>query len=489
MFWLHFASLVILLFLNGKGFADDDVVKCTNNVLKQIYPNQNACVLQGSIPKKLQGLNYIVYPIQFLPYNTERFNFNKRFNVFPKAIIIPKSKNTLAKVLKFLREKHLDFSVRSGGHCFEPGSLSSDYILDLRRFNTIKLKCFEDVYIGAGVRLGPVIKALGDINRAIPTGTCQSVGISGLSLGGGIGFLVRTYGLTCDAIKSITLLTADSEIIEVDSSHFSDLFWALRGAGNNSYGIALGFTFKTFYIPAASFFELKWNWDPALVTQIFHAYQSWIAQLPNSINPVLSMGYSNGALSISIIGLKVGADPFVEWEPAFNSLNPSVSIKTGSYLKLAQLWADSPTSPFQKVKSLMAFNPISDPVLAQTITYLQSLQTAQANFQVNFQFVALGGQYAQGNTAFFPRQAFEWWHQVANWNLQEQEPAALASLNAFYNSVQPLVSNFAYTNDTDYDLGPNYLTAYYGNNVSQLIQIKNKYDPNNIFHWTQSIPP
>lgn len=479
---------VVFLLLCAAGFASDFEIKCTDNVLKQISPLQNACVLEESIPKSLQGHSYIVYPTQFLLYNTERFNFNKRFNVFPKAIIIPKSEKTLAKTLKLLRENNLNFSVRSGGHCFEPGSLSSDYILDLRHFNEIKVVGNHEVYAGAGVRLGPLIEVLGKFDWALPTGTCQSVGISGLALGGGIGFLARTHGLTCDAIKSIVLLTADSNIIEVDQGLFSDLFWALRGAGNNSYGIVLGFTFKAFDVPAASFFELKWDWDSALVLHIVQAWHAWIANLPDTINPVLSMGYHNGALSISIIGLKVGKDPFVEWQSAFKSLTPMVNIKTGSYLELAQFWADSPKTPFGKVKSLMAFQPVPGSAVNLAIDYLQTLQSSGAKFQVNLQLVALGGKFAQGDTAFFPRDAVEWWHQVANWDEQDQGAAALSSLRGFYASVQPLVSNYCYSNDTDYDLGDTYLNAYWGDHVSRLMRIKRKYDPNNVFNWAQSIP-
>lgn len=467
--------IAFFLCISASGFA------------MQLDP-QNAQVLQSSIPKELQAWPFIIYPLQTDPYNVERFIFNKRFNIFPKAIIIPKSKKNLAQVLSILREKNLNFSVRSGGHCFEPGSLSPDYVLDLRHFDSIKLKKHGEIYVGAGVRSGSVIEALGELNHAIPTGTCQTVGISGVTLGGGIGFLVRSFGLTCDALKKVTLLTADSDIIDVDQDHFPDLFWALRGAGNNSYGIALGYTFKTFSVPAASFFELEWEWDPVLVVQIFNAWHAWIAVLPDSINPVLSLDYTLDKLSISILGIKVGSDPFVEWIPAFGSLNPKVTINTGSYLGLAPLWEDSPTTPFLKVKSFMAFTPVSAPVIAQTIAYFQMLQATQANFLMNFQFVALGGQYAQGDTAFFPRDAVEWWHLRAAWNQQEQEVAALASIRTFYASVAPLVSNFCYTNDTDYDLGPAYLNAYYGDHVNELMQIKSKYDPQNIFHWEQSIP-
>jgi hypothetical protein len=478
--------LIFLLFLSISCFAKD-TIKCTDNVLKQIYPNQNACVLQDSIPHKLLKLSCVTSPIQISNYNIERFNFNKRFNVFPKAIISPKSSSALSKIFRYLKKHNLDFSIRSGGHCFEPGSLSSDFILDLHRLDSIKIGEGE-VYIGAGARLGPVIEKLGQQNLALPTGTCQSVGMGGLTLGGGIGFLSRTYGLTCDALKSITFLTASGAVIEVNQKQYPDLFWALRGAGNGSYGIALGYTFKAYHVPTVTFLKLKWNWNTSQVYQIFDAWQAWIQQLPDTINPVLTLEYAKGNLSILLEALKVGPEPFNEWKAAFQSLNPEVEIETGSYAKLAQLWADSPTTPFQKIKSLIAFQPISFAAIQLTVSYFEQLRASHAPFQVGFEFSAFGGKLAQGDTAFYPRQAFEWWHQAVNWNNQEDEEVSLASIRQFYTSVQPLVSNFCYANDVDYDLGSQYLEAYYGDHVSRLMQIKKTYDPQNIFHWKQSIP-
>lgn len=483
-----FTIFFFLISFQINCFANDNIIKCTNNVLLEIYPNQNACVLQDSIPPKLQGLPFVTYPIQVSDYNTERFNFNKRFNIFPKAIIAPKSFGNISKVVRYLSKKHLNFSVRSGGHCFEPGSLSDDYILDLRRFNSIELSPGE-VYIGAGARLGPVIQKLGKYDLAIPTGTCQSVGVGGLTLGGGIGFLARTFGLTCDVLKSITFLNANSEIIEVNNDQFPDLFWALRGAGNGSYGIALGFTFRTFYIPKVSYLRLRWEWDPLLVTQIFDAWHAWIQNLPDSINPVLTLEYLDGKLGILLEALKVGSTPFTEWVQAFQNLNPVVDLKTGGYAELAQFWADSPKTPFQKIKSLIAFQPISQTAIQLTIQYFEQLQLSQAPFNAGFEFTAFGGKLAEGDTAFFPRNAVEWWHMDVNWPQQKQEAAALTSFQLFYDSVAPLVSNYCYANDVDYDLGAQYLQAYYGDHVNRLIQIKNIYDPKNIFHWEQSIPP
>lgn len=482
------AVFCFLISLCAYCSASEETIKCTDNVLKEIYPNQNACVLLDAIPPALQGLSFVTYPTQLSHYNTERFNFNKRFNIFPKAIIAPKSASTLSKILSYLIQHHLNFSIRSGGHCFEPGSLSSDYVIDLHRFNCIDISK-KEVYIGAGARLGPVIQQLGQLDLAIPTGTCQSVGVAGLTLGGGIGFLSRTFGLTCDALKSITFLTANAEIIEVSNKQFPDLFWALRGAGNGSYGIALGFTFKAFQVPKVSFLKLHWEWDPVLVFQIFDAWHAWIQNLPDSINPVLTLEYVDGKLGILLEALKVGKEPFTEWEQAFLSLNPKVELFKGSYVDSAQLWADSPTTPFQKIKSLIAFQPVPLAAIQLTIDYFEQLQLTHAQFNVGFEFSAFGGKLAQGDTAFFPRNAVEWWHMAVNWNLQEQDAAALASIRDFYNSVAPLVSNFCYANDVDYDLGNTYLNAYYGDHVPRLIQIKDIYDPKNIFHWQQSIPP
>lgn len=484
---MKFSNFVKMTLVFWRSCFADQTENCTDHVLEQIYHNQNACSLEASIPKNLKNLPYVIYPVQFLKYNTARFNFNKRFNIFPKAIIIPESESELVNILKLLIDEQLPFSIRSGGHCFEPGSLSSDYVVDLRKFNKIELHK-DTVYIGAGARLGPVIEALGKEDRAIPTGTCQSVGIGGLTLGGGLGFLARTYGLTSDALQSITFLTANHEIIEVDKNNYSDLFWALCGAGNGSYGIALGYTFKTVYIPSVTFFELQWNWDQKIVPKIFAAWQKWISDLPDMINPSLEFRYSKGKINIYLTGLKVGKEPFTEWQ-LFQDLNPTVKMHQGRYADIASFWADSPTLPFEKIKSLLSFKTIPFSAIEKTIDFLDNLQKNQARFGISLEFVALGGKLPQGESAFFPRNALEWWHQVASWNDQEQEVSALENLRRFYDSVAPMISNYSYANDVDYDLGDKYLEAYYGDNVERLIEIKQKYDPKNIFHWKQSIPP
>lgn len=451
----------------------------------------------ASIPPELRNLPYGVYP-DSPEYNTERLIFNKRFVYFPKAIFNPTTYAEIQFVLSSLKAHRLDFAIRSGGHCHEPGSLSSDYIIDLGAFNNILVDTSnKTAFIGAGARLGNVITTLGQSNNAIPTGTCPTVGVSGLALGGGIGLLCRQFGLTCDSVKSITLLNADAQIIEVNESQYSDLFWALRGGGNGSYGIVLGWTFNIHYIPEASFYELIWEWSPDLIIPLIHAWQDWIDSLSPQISSVLAIRHPNEFCSvphnspplvIRIFGLKIGSEPFVEWKCAFKKFHPHVNIFTGSYGDLSKYWATETSLPFNKVKSCILCEPLKENTTSLINEFFERLEEKDINALIYFELEAFGGAVADGHTAFFPRKAFGWWLQAYYWPEQKQSAELLEMSREFYSQIPNHIKKYCYTNIVDYDLGPSYLERYYGDHVEKLECIKEKYDPTNLFHWHQSIP-
>ena len=458
------------------------------NVLEQFYPDQNAYRLLARIPRHLRNLPYGIYPTS-RKYDTARFNYNKRFNIFPHLILTPKTAAEAAAVLKKIKRHHLPFSVRSGGHCIEPGSLSSGYIIDLRHFTSIKPNIQKrTVYIGAGCRLGTVIKTLGKRNFAIPTGTCSSVGVTGLSMGGGLGVLGRVFGLTCDSLKSIRLVTAEGDIIKVSRKHHPDLFWALCGGGNGSYGIVLGFTFRMHYVPHVSTLTLSWKWSAETVSEVFSAWQTWVETLPTNITTQLQLKYQNKALSIAVTGLKVGDSSFTEWKKAFAHLNPKVQRSKGSYLDSAKVWADRAPYPFFKSKSEMIMQSLTNEPIETAIAFFEELKQNNENYYAFFELEAMGGAIARGRNAFYPRKALSWWYQVMYWDHETEQARALNMLRTFASNIAPYVSKHSYSNIVDYDLGKDYLDVYYGNHVHRLIEIKNKYDPENLFHWAQSIP-
>lgn len=463
---------------------------CTDYVLCQIYTNQNMCLLTEEIPLELQNLPYAIYPTQLLAYNTARLNYNKRFTYFPHAIFKPECAEQVAYVVSVLRNYNLPFSLRGGGHCYGPGSLSNGYVIDLSNFNEIDLDIeSQEVFIGAGAVLGNVIQKLGNYNFAIPTGTCSSVGAIGLALGGGLGLLARHYGLTSDTIKSYIVVNAKSEIIEVTATNqYSDLFYALSGAGNGSYGVVLGIKFKMAYIPQATFVKLIFNWDPAQVPAIVQAWQTWIATLPDEISSELLFRFQNGQPRLSIASLKSSGEPFTEWQAPFNAFQPMVSITSGTYLDCAQQAASSYTQPFSKARSKFIFAPLPNAAIDVIINYINQLQAQNAPYLFYFEFGAGGGALLNSTGSYFPKSAFAWIFLFLYWNYEFQTPAALASINSIYNAIEPFTSPYSYSNLVDYELGSTYLNAYYGTNVPMLVQIKNKYDPLNIFKWHQSIP-
>ncbi len=465
---------------SGKRAADEvaDALKMENsaeNLLK-------------SIPSELQNLPYAIYPTS-PEYNAARFNFNKRFSLFPHAIISPRTPQEAIYVLKTLKKYNLPFSIRSGGHCYEPGSLSSGYIFDLSGFNKIQPNIdAEEVSIGAGCRLGKVIEELGKIDYAIPTGTCSQVGIGGLALGGGVGMLTPIYGLTCDSIKSILFLNESGELITVDNNNHPDLFWALCGSGNGSYGIVLEFTLKMRHLPEVSYYELTWDWDVEKVPRIIQAWQTWVQSLPDKVSSQLRMRYSSDKSEIGIAGLKIGKEKFTEWEDAFKELKPQFKTVTGRYGDLAKYWTEKPHDQFCKMKSKIILEPIPNGAITKIMDFFAQLQKDKPPFHLLFDFDAFGGKVAESKSSFFPKKALTWWYQGFYWDAEEMNDACLRYSRQFYSDISPYVSKYSYVNTVDYDIGADYLDAYYGDNIDRLIAIKKKYDPLNFFKWRQSIP-
>lgn len=470
------------------GYMDGAVRSGERAADEIIALNLKSQELMASIPNELKNLPYAIYPTS-PEYSKARFIANKRFNVFPHAIIAPRTKEEAIFVLQTLKKHHLDFAIRSGGHCYEPASLSSGYIFDLRNFNMIIPDIStQEVKIGSGCRLGEVIQTLGNLDFAIPTGTCSDVGVAGLTLGGGVGMLSRYLGLTCDSVTSITLLTADCKVIEVTERAYPDLFWALRGGGNGSYGIVLGFTFKMCHIPKVTFYELTWDWNSLKVPQIIQAWQNWIQTLPDTITSQLHIRYAKDKMEIGITGLKIGDAPFTEWETAFKELKPTATLSTGRYIDSSKYWSEKTSYPFFKMKSNIIMKPLSVEVINKMVNFFSTLNTEKPDFRVLFDLDTLGGKVLETTSAFFPKQALTWLYQGIYWDREDQTADALRYSRQFYSEILPDVSKYCYANTVDYDIGERYLDAYYGTNIERLMQIKTKYDPENLFHWKQSIP-
>ena len=125
----------------------------------------------------------------------------------------------------------------------------------------------------AGVRLGDLCRTLGMHRLTLPAGCGPSVGVAGLTLGGGLGILGRRYGLTCDRLIAAEVVLADGRIVSCGSRHADDLFWALRGAGGGHFGIVTRLVFDPVPEPKVTVFRLGWSADAA--ADLAEAWMEW----------------------------------------------------------------------------------------------------------------------------------------------------------------------------------------------------------------------
>ncbi|MGK5632719.1 FAD-binding oxidoreductase, partial [Streptomyces sp. URMC 123] len=178
-------------------------------------------------------------------YAAARRLYNTRFDhLRPAAVAYPAGPADIAECLAFARRHAVPVAIRSGGHSYA-GWSSGDgrLVVDVSRLDSVALESPSaagapaTARIGAGARLVDVYTRLAADGRSLPGGTCPTVSVAGLALGGGHGVVSRAHGLTCDALLSATLVTADGRTLDCSADRRPDLFWALRGAGNGNFGV------------------------------------------------------------------------------------------------------------------------------------------------------------------------------------------------------------------------------------------------------------
>lgn len=162
----------------------------------------------------------------------------------PLAVARVRSAEDVAEAVRFAQDTGLTLSVRSGGHGMS-GLATNDggLVIDLRDLDDVEVIAADLVRVGAGATWGRVAEALAPHGLAISSGDTSSVGVGGLTLGGGIGWEVRGHGLTLDQLVEATVVTASSAILTVSERHEPELFWALRGGGGN-FGVVTDFVFR-----------------------------------------------------------------------------------------------------------------------------------------------------------------------------------------------------------------------------------------------------
>ena len=215
-------------------------------------------------------------------YPVDSHLFDPRFDgLRPAGIAYVKNAHDVGTCLAFVRKYGVKFATRSGGHSYAGWSSSNGgLIIDVQNLKGVQVSGSTAV-VGAGTRLIDFYNGLAAHGRAVPGGSCPTVGIAGLTLGGGIGVTSRAYGLTCDKLASLTIITADGKALTASPDEHPDLYWACRGGGGGNFGIATWFHFNSVPAPTPVVFFLSWPWSKA--AKVIAAWQSWAPNAPDEL--------------------------------------------------------------------------------------------------------------------------------------------------------------------------------------------------------------
>jgi FAD/FMN-containing dehydrogenase len=191
-------------------------------------------------------------------YADAKVGFNPLFDQQKPAAVAKCSSADQVRDCVLAAAGRVPIAGRSGGHSYAGYSTpTGGLVIDVAPMSQIQIKDERTVVIGAGAKLKDVYEVLAQSRRCLPAGTCPTVGIAGLTLGGGVGVLTRKYGLTCDHLLSAEVVAADGRILTASAESEPDLYWALRGGGGGNFGIVTSFTFSTDPAPNLVVFSLK----------------------------------------------------------------------------------------------------------------------------------------------------------------------------------------------------------------------------------------
>ena len=488
----------------------DCICKCTNILIRPSQFEETCFIfdeaenLYGVDSKILLSLQKLVTEIYYpftKQYDFYRLNFNHRFNFYPVAIVRAHTVEDIVSTINFCRAYKIPLRARGGAHAYQPASLINfGIVIDQRsRDAIVKINHQKKtVQIQAGALLGPSVTKLSSGNLLLPTGTCTTNGLAGLTLGGGIGFSRREYGLTMDSVVNIKVVLADGSVVKANNSKNSDLFWALKGAGGGNFGVVTDFTFKVYPMQWVTIFTLNYNFSDT--KKILKAWQKWAPftntkltselDIHNRFQPVIVTGQllaDSDKISDQKLLLKL-IKPLLDL-----GIHTDLSIKTVALKESYEYFAEgSYARPlFFYNQSYFNFDMLSDEAMDTIIYHMGLLDESQSYHKTEID--ALGGNFSKipsDATAFPSRSAIHWLQFTSLWTVQEQEKSNVKWLSNYYSAMRKFFPlNRKYVNALDYDVPRlSALKSYYGPNLLKLIKIKHKYDPTNFFNFEQSIP-
>jgi FAD/FMN-containing dehydrogenase len=403
--------------------------------------------------------------------------------------------------VNFAREHNLLLAIRSGGHNIAGIALcDGGLVIDLSGLKGIRVDpraCIARAQ--PGIDWGALDREAQAFGLATPGGIVSTTGVAGLTLGGGFGWLSRAYGLTCDNLRSVDIVTADGQLRTASESENAELFWGVRGGGGN-FGVVTSFEFQLHPVgPTVMAGMVLYPMEQARAVLRF--YREFAAQAPDELTTMALLRVAPPAPFLPeqvhgkpVVGIAACyAGPVEQGERLMRPVKafgaPVVDLIVPKPFAKHQAMLDSanPSGRHYYWKSEY-LSGISDAAIETAIGYasrLSSPLTAILIFQLGGAISRVGAQA----TAASHRDAAFVLNIQSSWLEPRENDRHVRWTREFWRAMQPFSTGGVYSNFLSADEGEERVRAAYGANYERLVALKNKYDPTNLFRVNQNIRP
>jgi FAD/FMN-containing dehydrogenase len=391
----------------------------------------------------------------------------------------------------FARAHDLLVSVRGGGHKITGNAVcDGGLMIDLSGMKSVRVDpARRTARAEAGLTWGEYNHETQAFGLASTGGVVSTTGIAGLTLGGGLGWLMGKHGLSCDNLLSADLVTADGQFLTASADQHPDLFWGLRGGGGN-FGVVTSFEYRLHPVgPVLAGMVLH---PMAKAREVLRFYRDYARSCPDALTAFAALMTSHDgdpvvAIVVGYIGDLAEGEALVAPVRKFGS--PLVdTIAPMSYVQLNQMFdAAFPYGGVQRYWKSSFLKQLGDDVLEILIDRAATMRSPMS--MVGFFHVHGAATRVDPNETAFGLRADQWDYDViSQWNDPGESAGHIQWTREFWTAVKPFATGEVYVNHLDAEEGTR-IRAAYSDNFGRLVALKNKYDPTNLFRLNQNIKP
>ena len=423
-------------------------------------------------------------------YETARKIWNASIDKHPGIIARCAGVADVVAAVNFARENELLVAVRGGGHNVSGRALCDDgIVIDLSGMKGIRVDAKDHTARAqAGATLRDVDRETHVFGLAVPAGVISKTGIGGLALGGGVGWLVRKYGLTCDNVLSFDIVTADGNPRVASANENEDLFWALRGGGGN-FAVVTSFEFRVHPVSTVLGGLVIYPRDRAV--EVFRFYRDFTQSAPEELTAYCALMYTpDGIPAVAVIACYCG--DLTEGEKVFKPLRAFGSpmldeIQPMPFPQMQTLLDAAFPDGNQNYWKSTFLRELSDDAIAVLVQHANRATSPLTGVTIEF-YGGAASRVGVSESAFAQRQARYDLVIVAQWVDPGESQRHIGWARGLADSMRPFSSGAYFLNFLGEE-GEDTIKAAYSPNYDRLMAVKKKYDPKNFFCLKQNIKP